>query len=121
MRNLFTEFGHKTNVDEIMAEAETLYKEMRTYEIKLRVDEILQGIQKIGYSYQYLTDNEKVKLFRFQIGDRKYNLDLYLKVIDAARVNYSLDELYEVYQKIYDKTVEKQEGLEIMRKESRGR
>ena len=27
----------------------------------------------------------------------------------------------EDYQKIYDKTVEKQEGLGIMRKESRGR
>ena len=121
VRNLFTEFGHKTNVDEIMAEAETIYKEMRTYEIKLRVDEILQGIQRIGYSYQYLTDNEKMELFRFQIGDSKYNLDLYLKVIDAAGVGYNLDELYEDYQKIYDKTVEKQEGLEVMRKESRGR
>ena len=28
VRNLFAEFGHKANVDEIMAEAETLYKEM---------------------------------------------------------------------------------------------
>ena len=121
VRNLFTEFGHKTNVDEIMAEAETIYKEMRTYEIKLRVDEILQGIQKIGYSYQYLTDNEKVELFRFQIGDSKYNLDLYLKVIDVAGVGYNLNELHEDYQKIYDKTVEKQEEMEIMRKESRGR
>ena len=104
-----------------MAEAETIYKEMRTYEIKSRVDEILQGIRKIGYSYQYLTDNEKVELFRFQIGNSKYNLDLYLKVIDAAGVGYNLDELYEDYQKIYDKTVEKQEEMEIMRKESRGR
>ena len=121
VRNLFTEFGYKANVDEIMAEAETIYKEMRTYEIKLRVDEILQGIRKIGYSYQYLTDNEKVELFQFQIGDSKYNLDLYLKVIDAAGVNYSLDGLYEDYQKIYDKTVEKQEEMEIMKKESRGR
>ena len=105
-----------------MDEAKVLYEGMEKHVTKLRVDEILGGIEKIGYPYQCLTNKEKAELFNFQLDDNGYNLKLYFAVLKAAGVHYTMDESYEDYQKIYDKTVEMQTEKEIeTRDDNRGR
>lgn len=110
---MFYDMEHNADVNEIMDEAKVLYKGMENYVTKLRVDEILGGIEKIGYPYQCLTNKEKAELFNFQLDDNGYNLKLYFSVLKAAGVHYSMDESYEDYQKIYDKTVEMQMEKEV--------
>lgn len=85
---------------------------MENYVTKLRVDEILGDIEKIGYLYQCLTNKEKAVLFNFQLDDSGYNLKLYFAVLKAAGAHYTMDESYEDYQKIYDKTVEMQTEMD---------
>lgn len=119
---LFCNMEHNTDVNEIMDEAKILYKGMEKHVIKLCTDEILGGIEKIGYPYQCLTNKEKAELFNFQLDDNGYNLKLYFAVLKAAGVHYTIDESYEDYQKIYDKTVEMQTEKEIeARDDNRGR
>lgn len=110
---LFCDMEHNADVNEIMDEAKILYEGMEKHVIKLRVDEILEGIEKIGFQYQCLTNKEKAELFRFRLDDNGYNLKLYSAVLKAAGVHYSMDESYEDYQKIYDKTVEMQTEKEV--------
>lgn len=118
---LFYDMEHNADVNEIMDEAKILYKGMEKHVIKLRVDEILEGIEKIGFQYQCLTNKEKAELFRFRLDDNGYNLKLYSAVLKAAGVHYSMDESYEDYQKIYDKTVEMQTEKEVeVREDKRG-
>ena len=118
---LFYDMEHNADVNEIMDEAKILYEGMEKHVIKLRVDEILEGIEKIGFQYQCLTNKEKAELFRFQLDDNGYNLKLYSAVLKAAGVHYSMDESYEDYQKIYDKTVEMQTEKEVeVREDKRG-
>ena len=119
---LFYDMEHNAYVDEIMDEAKILYEGMEKHVIKLRVDEIREGIEKIGFPYQCLTNKEKAELFRFQLEDNGYNLKLYFAVLKAADVHYTMDESYEDYQKIYDKTVEMQTEKKIeTRDDNRGR
>lgn len=118
---LFYDMEHNADVNEIMDEAKILYEGMEKHVIKLRVDEIIEGIEKIGFPYQCLTNKEKAELFRFQLDDNGYNLKLYSAVLKAAGVHYSMDESYEDYQKIYDKTVEMQTEKEVeVREDKRG-
>ena len=118
---LLYDMEHNADVNEIMDEAKVLYEGMEKHVIKLRVDEILEGIEKIGFPYQCLTNKEKAELFRFQLDDNGYNLKLYSAVLKAAGVHYSMDESYEDYQKIYDKTVEMQMEKEVeVREDKRG-
>ena len=118
---LFYDMEHNADVNEVMNEAKILYEGMEKHVIKLCVDEILEGIEKIGFPYQCLTNKEKAELFRFQLEDNGYNLKLYSAVLKAAGVHYSMDESYEDYQKIYDKTVEMQMEKEIEVREDKRR
>ena len=119
---MFCDMEHNADVNEIMDEAKILYEGMEKHVIKLREDEILRGIEKIGYPYQCLTNKEKAELFNFQLDDNGYNLKLYFAVMKSAGVHYTMDETYEDYQKIYDKTVEMQTEKEIeTRDDNRGR
>lgn len=117
---LFYDMEHNADANEIMDEAKIIYEGMEKYVIKLRVDKILESIEKIGYPYQCPTDKEKAELFRFQLDDNGYNLKLYFAVINTAGVHCSMDESYEDYQRIYDKTVERQMEIEA-RNDNRGR
>ncbi len=66
---LLYDMEHNADVNEIMDEAKVLYEGMEKHVIKLRVDETLEGIEKIGIPYQCLTNKEKAELFRFQLDD----------------------------------------------------
>lgn len=119
---MFYEMGHKAGIDEIMAEAKVLYEGMEKYVTGLRVVEILKDMAKMKVSYSSLTDREKAELFDFRVENSDYNLKLYFAVMKAVGIRQSMDEMYEDYQRIYDKTVEMQMEKEPDRKnEERGR
>lgn len=118
----FDEMKHHADIDEIMEETELVYRGMRHNFIEQRANEIVQEINTQEIPYLCLTDTEKAELFRFKPEDNSYNLELHLAVLKACGVKLGFDDVYEDYQKVYDKTVEMQEEKEIGRGDSgRGR
>lgn len=114
----------KPDVDgnEIMDMAKLVYKGMRANFIKQRAEEIVEAINSMGLSYPCLTDKEKAELFRFLPDDNNYNLELHMAVLKACGLKLEFDEVYEDYQRIYDKTMEMQDEKMNERGESgRGR
>ena len=101
----------KSYVDgnEIMDVAKLVYKGMRANFIKQRAEEIVEAINSMGLSYPCLTDKEKAELFRFLPDDNNYNLELHMAVLKACGLKLEFDEVYEDYQRIYDKTMEMQD------------
>ena len=119
---MFYEMGHKAGIDEIMAEAKVLYEGMEKYVTGLRLAEILKDMAEMEVPYSSLTDKEKAELFDFQMENNECNLKLYLAVMKAVGIKQSMDEMYEDYQRIYDKTLEMQMEKEADRNnEERGR
>lgn len=118
----FYDIDHVADADEIMEDAQLVYKGMRNNFIKQRTMEIVEAINSMEYSYLALTDKEKVELFRFLPDDNIYNLELHMAVLKACGLKLDFDEVYEDYQKIYDKTMEMQGDKKNERGESgRGR
>ena len=114
----------KSYVDgnEIMDVAKLVYKGMRANFIKQRAEEIVEAINSMGLSYPCLTDKEKAELFRFLPDDNNYNLELHMAVLKACGLKLEFDEVYEDYQRIYDKTMEMQDEKRNERGDSvRGR
>lgn len=116
---MFYEMEHKTGIDEIMAEAKVLYEGMEKYVTGMRVAEILKDMAKLEISYSSLTDKEKAELFGFRMENSEYNLKLYFAVMKAVGIRQSMDEMYEDYQRIYDKTVEWETRKEIRKSKER--
>lgn len=118
----FYDIDHVADADEIMEEAQLVYKGMRSNFIKQRTEEITEAINSMEYSYLALTDKEKAELFQFLPDDNNYNLELHMAVLKACGLKLDFDEAYEDYQKIYDKTMEMQGDKKNERGESgRGR
>ena len=119
----FMELGHKPIVDELMEETELLYKGMRELIVKAKVEEILEAVEKSGLPFICWTPREKAELLQFQLDDNSYNMQLYNAVCKACGIDASdMDEVFEDYQAIYDKTVEMQEDKEVGSREGgRGR
>lgn len=115
--------GHVATVDELMEETEILYKGMRELVVRTKVDEVLETVEKSGLPFICWTPREKAELLQFQMDDNSYNMQLYNAVCKACGIDTSdMDEVFEDYQAIYDKTVEMQGDKEVGRKESgRGR
>lgn len=102
--------------------AKLVYKGMRANFIKQRAEEIVEAINSMGLSYPRLTDKEKAELFRFLPDDNNYNLELHMAVLKVCGMKLEFDEVYEDYQRIYDKTMEMQGEKKNERGESgRGR
>lgn len=106
--------------DEIMDEAQLVYRGMKNNYVKQRAVRIAKEINSMGFKYQYLTNREKANLFQFTIDDNKFNLELHMAVLKECGVNMDFDEVYEDYQKIYDWTMEFEKEKKIERGE-RGR
>lgn len=114
----------KSDVDgnEIMDVAKLVYKGMRANFIKQRAEEIVEAINSMGLSYPRLTDKEKEELFQFLPDDNNYNLELHMAVLKNCGMKLEFDEVYEDYQRIYDKTMEMQdEKMNERGENSRGR
>ena len=119
----FMELEHKPTTDELMEETELLYKGMRELVVRTKVDEVLETVEKNGLPFICWTPKEKAELLQFQLDENSYNMQLYNAVCKACGIDTSdMDEVFEDYQAIYDKTVEMQGDKEVGRKESgRGR
>lgn len=104
----FYDIDHVADGNEIMEEAQLVYKGMRSNFIKQRTEEIVEAINYMEYSYLALTDKEKAELFQFVPDDNNYNLELHMAVLKVCGLKLDFDEVYEDYQKIYDKTMEMQ-------------
>lgn len=119
----FMELGHEPTVDELMEETELLYKGMRELVVKAKMEEILEAVEKSGLPFICWTLREKAELLQFQLDDNSYNMQLYNAVCKACGIDTSdMDEVFEDYQAIYDKTVEMQGDKEVGRKDGgRGR
>ncbi len=119
----FMELEHVTTVDELMEETELLYKGMREVVVRSKVEEILEAVGKSGLPFICWTPREKAELLQFQLDDNSYNMQLYNAVCKACGIDTSdMNEVFEDYQAIYDKTVEMQGDKDVERKEcGRGR
>ena len=122
VRSFFRDVKSYVDGNEIMDVAKLVYKGMRANFIKQRAEEIVEAINSMGLSYPCLTDKEKAELFRFLPDDNNYNLELHMAVLKACGLKLEFDEVYEDYQRIYDKTMEMQDEKMNERGESvRGR
>ena len=120
--SFFRDIKSYVDGNEIMDVAKLVYKGMRANFIKQRAEEIVEAINSMGLSYPCLTDKEKAELFRFLPDDNNYNLELHMAVLKACGLKLEFDEVYEDYQRIYDKTMEMQDEKMNERGESvRGR
>ncbi len=119
----FMELEHKPTTDALMEETELLYKGMRELVVRTKVDEVLEAVEKSGLPFICWTSREKAELLQFQLDDNSYNMQLYNAVCKACGIDTSdMDEVFEDYQAIYDKTVEMQGDKEVGRKDGgRGR
>lgn len=119
----FMELEHKPTTDELMEETELLYKGMRELVVRTKVDEVLEMVEKSGLPFICWTPREKAELLQFQLDDNSYNMQLYNAVCKACGIDtFDMDEVFEDYQAIYDKTVEMQGDKEVGRKDGgRGR
>lgn len=104
----FYDIGHVADANKIMEEAQQVYKGMRSNFIKQRTTEVTEVINAMEYSYLALTDKEKAELFQFVPDDNNHNLELHMAVLKACAFKLDFGEVYEDYQKIYDKTMEMQ-------------
>lgn len=103
----FMELEHKPTTDELMEETELLYKGMRELVVRTKVDEVLETVEKSGLPFICWTPREKAELLQFQLDDNSYNMQLYNAVCKVCGIDTSdMDEVFEDYQAIYDKTVE---------------
>ncbi len=102
--------------DEIIDEAQEVYKELQSNLVKERAREIASEIKAKGIGYQNLTNKEKAKLFQFTL-DNKYNLELHMAVLKECGVELDFDEVYEDYQGIYEKMMEVEKEKRIERGE----
>lgn len=119
----FMELEHVAAVDEIMEETELLYKGMRELVVRTKVNEVLEAVEKSELPFICWTPREKAELLQFQMDDNSYNMQLYNAVCNACGIDTSdMDEVFEDYQAIYDKTVEMQGDKEVGSREGgRGR
>lgn len=118
----FYDIDHVADANEIMEEAQQVYKGTCGNFIKQRTIEIVKAINSMEYSYLALTDKEKAELFQFVPDDNNYNLEVHMAVLKACGLKLDFDEVYEDYQKIYDKTMDMQGDKKNERGESgRGR
>lgn len=114
----FMELEHKPTMDELMEETELLYKGMRELVVRTKVDEVLETVEKSGLPFICWTPREKAELLQFRLDDNSYNMQLYNAVCKACGIDTSdMDEVFEEYQAIYDKTVEMQGDKEVGRKD----
>lgn len=109
----FMELEHKPTTDEFMEETELLYKGMRELVVRTKVGEVLETVEKNGLPFICWTPKEKAGLLQFQLDENSYNAVCKTCGIDTS----DMDEVFEDYQAIYDKTVEMQGDKEVGRKD----
>jgi len=74
-----------------------------------QAEQIASTIQRYYKSYDYLSAEDKARLFNFKIDDNSYNLELHAKVLKKLGVHMYGSDRFEDYQSIYEETMRKAE------------
>lgn len=77
--------------------------------IEGKAEQIIMAIQKYYKSYDYLTVENKARLFNFRIDDNSYNLELHAGVLKKLGVLMYGSDKFEDYQSIYEETMKRVE------------
>lgn len=77
--------------------------------IEGKAEQIVMAIQKYYKSYDYLTVENKARLFNFRIDDNSYNLELHAGVLKKLGVLMYGSDKFEDYQSIYEETMKRVE------------
>ena len=82
-------------------------------DVSITVDEqaeqIATAIQKYYKSYEYLSVENKARMFNFRIDDNSYNLQLHAGVLRKLGIHMYGSDIFEDYQSIYGETMKKAE------------
>ena len=73
--------------------------------IEEQAEQIATTIQKCYKSYDYLSVENKVRLFNFRIDDNSYNLELHAGVLRKLGIHMYGSDIFEDYQSIYGETM----------------
>ena len=90
---------------------------------KERVDEagwIVRRISELG-GYENVSESVKADVFGFDIADVSGSIRLFSDVMKRLGIKLDGDELYEEFQRIYDKSVDRDAGKDKMWNRGRGR
>lgn len=77
--------------------------------VEEKAEQIATTIQKYYKSYDYLTMENKARLFDFRIDENSYNLKLHAEVLKKLGIHMYGSEDFEDYQGIYEETMKKAE------------
>lgn len=77
--------------------------------VEEHAEQIATAIQKYYKSYDYLTAENKARLFDFRIDDSSYNLKLHAGVLKKLGIHMYGSDGFEDYQSIYEETMKKAE------------
>lgn len=77
--------------------------------VEEQAEQIATAIQKYYKSYDYLTAENKARLFNFRIDDNSYNLELHAGVLKKLGIHMYGSDRFEDYQSIYGETMRKAE------------
>ena len=72
--------------------------------VEERAKQIATEIQKYYKSYDYLSVENKARLFNFRIDDNSYNLQLHAGVLRKLGIYMYGSDIFEDYQSIYGET-----------------
>ena len=74
-----------------------------------QAEQIATAIQKYYKSYEYLSVENKARMFNFRIDDNSYNLQLHAGVLRKLGIHMYGSDIFEDYQSIYGETMKKAE------------
>ncbi len=77
--------------------------------VEEQAEQIATAIQKYYKSYDYLSVENKARLFNFRIDDNSYNLQLHAGVLRKLGIHRYGGDIFEDYQSIYGETMKKAE------------
>ena len=77
--------------------------------VEEQAEQIATAIQKHYKSYDYLSVENKARLFKFRIDDNSYNLQLHAGVLRKLGIYMYGSDIFEDYQSIYGETMKKAE------------
>lgn len=77
--------------------------------VEEQTEQIALIIQKYYKSYDYLSSENKARLFNFRIDDNSYNLELHAGVLKKLGIHMYGSDRFEDYQSIYEETMRKAE------------
>ena len=112
VRKNFDKIGYSVRFDDIYNETIAIEKYISEQKRASRVEVIAEKLKGYG-SYENIPSSVKAEVFGFEIDDSGGDLKLYMQVIKALGVRMGQEEMFGVYQKVYEETIKKQNDYEM--------